>query len=76
MSIFLIVFRLDIEIDMPYQHRLLVVDNKTVYAELRAKKLSGTYTRESLMSIYLTLYSLNDQQELTLRHIEFDRVHG
>lgn len=67
----------DIEIDTPsYQQRLLLVGGKTFYVELRAKKLVGAYTRESLMSVYLTLYSLNDQQELILRHIELDRVHG
>lgn len=69
-------FLTDIEIDTPYQHRLLVVGNKTCYVELRAKRLAGTYTRESLMAIYLTLYSFNDQEKLTLRHIEFDRIHG
>ncbi|KAJ6646452.1 hypothetical protein Bhyg_01663 [Pseudolycoriella hygida] len=69
-------YNCDIEIDTPYQHRLVDVGNKTYYVELRAKKLAGTYTRESLMSIYLTLYSLSGQQEMTLRHIELDRVHG
>ncbi|XP_037047140.1 mucin-17-like [Bradysia coprophila] len=70
-------YNCDIEIGTPsYQHRLLLVGSKTFYVELRAKKLIGAYTRESLMSVYLTLYSLNDQQQLILRHIELDRVHG
>ncbi|KAG4076169.1 hypothetical protein HA402_014718 [Bradysia odoriphaga] len=70
-------YNCDIEIGTPsYQHRLLLVGSKTFYVELRAKKLIGAYTRESLMSVYLTLYSLNEQQQLILRHIELDRVHG
>lgn len=61
---------------MPYHRRLLVADSKTIYVEMRARVVPGAYKRDNLICTYVNMYSINDEEQVTVRHVECDRIHG